>query len=440
MKSKIKLIISLLCYVLSFFALGYYFYLLINPKFSLSELSSITILCTSCFFHYFASLSMSKSKTNPKYMRYNLYYSFALFLTLIISLAILDPSRGLSLSFFTNHDLFKQYMSTHINFIPFATITTFIKNLLASKITTNIFLYNILGNIICLMPLGLFLPLISSKEKKLKYFIPTTIIFILSIELIQFITLSGTIDIDDIILNFLGAFISFLIFKIPSIIKLIENIFLLSNHKLTKKDYLTYLITFIIILILFTLTSIFYKHFKSQEFQATKIELVDESTSCNNTPELFYEDENYKYYFNCEKSNYVYVIFNDKDKYLLKDFLNKKVTTNYELDTHYLTNSNIGIKLESKKTEINIKYEGEYIMFEANILNPEIINLENTLNIWGKSYGEATYRITPLKEGTTKVIFEVRAPVNFPEYGTIDTLEYLITVNKDLSVTYEQIK
>jgi len=75
---------------------------------------------------------------------------------------------------------------------------------------------NIMGNTILMMPLGIFLPLLWDKFRSLK----STVIFCfsvsLSIEIFQFI--SGywgnyrIFDIDDLILNTLGAFIGYLIY------------------------------------------------------------------------------------------------------------------------------------------------------------------------------------------------------------------------------------
>ena len=75
---------------------------------------------------------------------------------------------------------------------------------------------NILGNIILFMPLGIFLPLFFPKYS-LKRIIVLAFICSLSIELVQLIGRQfgnyRTVDIDDIILNTIGAILGFIIYR-----------------------------------------------------------------------------------------------------------------------------------------------------------------------------------------------------------------------------------
>ena len=52
----------------------------------------------------------------------------------------------------------------------------------------------------------------------------------------QFITMSGCCDIDDVILNVMGALVMFGILRIKSINQLIRNIFLLEKNQIAYKD------------------------------------------------------------------------------------------------------------------------------------------------------------------------------------------------------------
>ena len=76
------------------------------------------------------------------------------------------------------------------------------------------------------MPYGIFLPLIFKKMKKYYKFLITMIFIVVVIELLQFITMSGACDIDDLILNVLGASIIYFIAKIKCINNIIHKIFL----------------------------------------------------------------------------------------------------------------------------------------------------------------------------------------------------------------------
>ena len=84
------------------------------------------------------------------------------------------------------------------------------------------------------------------KQKKLKNFLLTMICIVVGIELLQFITISGCCDIDDVILNVLGSLIMFVILRISSINKFLRNIVLLEKNKIDYKDLIKKIIIILI--------------------------------------------------------------------------------------------------------------------------------------------------------------------------------------------------
>ena len=62
------------------------------------------------------------------------------------------------------------------------------------------------------MPYGLFIPLMFNKINKYYKFLILMVILVVGIELLQFITLSGSCDIDDLILNVTGSSIVILLY------------------------------------------------------------------------------------------------------------------------------------------------------------------------------------------------------------------------------------
>ncbi len=73
---------------------------------------------------------------------------------------------------------------------------------------------NLVGNVVCFIPLGFVLPVFNSKHWN---FIRVTLISMLSslvIELIQLVTKLGSLDVDDIILNTCGGMIGCILFYI----------------------------------------------------------------------------------------------------------------------------------------------------------------------------------------------------------------------------------
>lgn len=104
----------------------------------------------------------------------------------------------------------------NINLTPLHTITHF-WDLLSYKGNTYLIrlaLVNLVGNVAVFVPLGFFLPCLWTHQRKLRWFLPTVILLITGVELIQLFTLRGICDIDDLILNIPGILLGFLIFHL----------------------------------------------------------------------------------------------------------------------------------------------------------------------------------------------------------------------------------
>ena len=98
------------------------------------------------------------------------------------------------------------------NFVPFKTILQIIN-------TPGIFEYRInnnLGNLLGFTPLGLLLPTLFKTCKKASIFILTAFCISLFFESLQLITGLGIFDIDDLILNTIGAWAGFFLMKLIS--------------------------------------------------------------------------------------------------------------------------------------------------------------------------------------------------------------------------------
>lgn len=96
----------------------------------------------------------------------------------------------------------------NVNFEPFHSINVQIKSLPQSWAVLNL-----IGNFVPFIPFGYLLPLAYDKMKKIPYLVGTIILSIVMIETFQFFTKFGVFDIDDIILNTLGAITGNMIFQ-----------------------------------------------------------------------------------------------------------------------------------------------------------------------------------------------------------------------------------
>lgn len=105
-----------------------------------------------------------------------------------------------------------------VNLIPFHTISNYLKSIANGNIV-RIATRNLLGNLFMFLPLGIYLPLIWKKCRKLISTLLVSVGVLVGIELVQFITLLGSLDIDDLILNLLGIMIGFILWKCLKIVR-----------------------------------------------------------------------------------------------------------------------------------------------------------------------------------------------------------------------------
>lgn len=111
-----------------------------------------------------------------------------------------------------------EVVNSNINLIPFKTVKLFLKAIQGSFSDYAVYhsIINLAGNIIMFIPLGFFVPSVFSKYSSFSRFIFLISTIIISIEIIQLFTLLGSCDIDDFILNIVGAIIGYGIFRIIS--------------------------------------------------------------------------------------------------------------------------------------------------------------------------------------------------------------------------------
>ncbi|GKX65884.1 VanZ family protein [Inconstantimicrobium mannanitabidum] len=146
-----------------------------------------------------------------------LWCLFIIYLALLIKVIFFKYPLSMISVMLTDY---KQPLSSRIeyaNFIP----TKSIFHYLSGKETIKIAVENLLGNIIAFGPLGFFLPTLLNWAKKFRHTVFISFIVSLSFEVIQLLTAIGDFDVDDIILNVLGAMIGFGFYKvIMNIVKL----------------------------------------------------------------------------------------------------------------------------------------------------------------------------------------------------------------------------
>ncbi len=140
---------------------------------------------------------------------------FVLYILMVISVTLFPLEIGVPHEKFTYRFL---------NFIPLISIIGEINQIGTAYGGDSLFMIKLLmknigGNILMFMPLGIFMPLIWGKFKRLKNTIIIGLIVSISVEFLQFVELLlglgiRTVDIDDVICNVLGTLLGYFIYKL----------------------------------------------------------------------------------------------------------------------------------------------------------------------------------------------------------------------------------
>ena len=100
----------------------------------------------------------------------------------------------------------------NMNLEPFHTIKLF-WNVLDREEYRRLAIINLGGNIGMFIPLGFFLPTLWASLQKWWRTWLATLLIMLAVELIQLFTLRGSFDVDDLILNLLGAAMGYIVYR-----------------------------------------------------------------------------------------------------------------------------------------------------------------------------------------------------------------------------------
>lgn len=231
MKKKCFYIISAIMYAAALLMVIGYCLLEVNEDVLFTPANRLFLLAGCCLFMYvgsrFLSENLDKSYKKRPY-QINIIIWFFLYLVLLSTLTLFDAYFGRSGLFFMNwsSSAFRNYINNYFNIIPFKTIGSFINGYVKGYTNSYTFTYNIFGNVAAFMPFAFFLPLIFKKQQSFPIFVITMIGIVMVIEILQFVTFSGSCDIDDLILNVVGASLMYGVLHIRFLRNIMEKIFL----------------------------------------------------------------------------------------------------------------------------------------------------------------------------------------------------------------------
>lgn len=208
--------------LLLFFALGEILrYSHIEPFFR------VFLVLLICLIFYLGGYLQKERLDDPTPVRRLFGLFFVLYLYLILTFTLLDPSLGRA-----GDSIYGQVSSTReayverfFNPVPFRSIYhIYIKGFLHGYVNGYYTFLNLIGNVCAFMPMAFFLPHYFPALRKWFLFFPAQLLVVVAIEALQFAFMVGSCDVDDLILNAGGAFLCYLLLKIPFLKRLLTRL------------------------------------------------------------------------------------------------------------------------------------------------------------------------------------------------------------------------
>lgn len=140
------------------------------------------------------------------------------FFKIIISISFIIYLYVLAILLFFNRTGWTEmtlidYIMLSSNFVPFKTISMYIQAIFYGNMNLDIPIKNLFGNLFMFLPMGLYLPYFIKRTKQVSVFSIVFLSILFLIEFTQLLIRRGSFDIDDFILNTIGALIGFTIWK-----------------------------------------------------------------------------------------------------------------------------------------------------------------------------------------------------------------------------------
>ena len=148
----------------------------------------------------------AKMTQKSKRIRFVLFALFVLYV-LVVLFILVFPNNYRGHSVFVGGltwERWLDYVLRSFNFVPLRGIAEQIGSIAGGQHVARNLIY-LVGNIVGFIPLGFFLPALFRRQRSFIPFLLTVIISIVILELTQVLTMSGSFDIDDILLNAGGA-------------------------------------------------------------------------------------------------------------------------------------------------------------------------------------------------------------------------------------------
>ncbi len=157
-----------------------------------------------------------------KYREQGLYGMFLVYLVAIFSLLFLAGTFRARIYYGEIGVFSREHFEYAVNLIPFESIKLYFDNFYNM---TNAFMVNILGNLVLFAPMGFFINILfKDRIKNVGALIIFMVVLVTIIEFLQFVLFVGSADVDDVILNTIGAVVVYSIMDIKSVKNIVNKL------------------------------------------------------------------------------------------------------------------------------------------------------------------------------------------------------------------------
>ena len=220
---------SVICCLFASLCVGLYLRSEISANFFIQPFYRVIIMILACVALYLAARFTGKEffpERRKQLIHGALSFSFVSYSAILVNFLFFETSfdRQHSLIFLQDKDTVVSYLKEFLNLEPFSMIKRYTNGYLIGTVSFEHFLMNIIGNFILFMPFAFFLPILFKKQNNFFCFFFTVVFLSAFAEILQVVFMSGTGDIDDLILNTVGACLMFGILHTKAGKKLVDFI------------------------------------------------------------------------------------------------------------------------------------------------------------------------------------------------------------------------
>ena len=171
------------------------------------------------------ALANENKSRRERIIRRHLIFTFIFYLIMLIDFTLIDDGMGRNIFnvLSWNEGAFRDYINTSTNLVPFYTVKLFINGYKNGHLAFSVMHENIFGNFVAFMPLAFFLACLFKRFSNWYSVFITVTLSVMAVEILQLLFLTGSSDIDDVILNVAGAMCLYAVLRIKKVSRVISK-------------------------------------------------------------------------------------------------------------------------------------------------------------------------------------------------------------------------